>query len=370
MIIAVTFVIAGLCFVKFTQIQGLLKLVVSGEFALPPAAITTTIVQKSQWKPTLDTIGNVAAVNGVTISTDLPGIVSRIAFESGSQVKAGDMLVQLNTDQEQAQLAQAESQEYLAKLNLDRNKDLLAKKTIAQSDYDSTNATYCQAVATVNQSKALIARKTLRVPFDGIVGIRQVNLGQYLSPGDAVVTLQSFDPIYVNFSLPQQDLSQLATGQEVQVKVDAFGSRLFVGKITAVNRLVDTNSRNVQIQATLPNTDTKLWSGMYVKVSVVLPDEQEVVAIPSSSIHYAPYGDSVFIVEDLKDNHGKTFKGVREQFVKLGQTRGDLISIVSGLKPGEEVATSGVFRLKNNAPVTVDNKIQPSSEIAPTPADS
>ena len=370
MIIAVTFIIASLCFVKFTQIQGLLKSVVSGEFALPPAAVTTTIVQKSQWNPTLDTIGNVTAVNGVTISTDLPGIVSRIAFESGSQVKAGDMLVQLNTDQEQAQLAQAESQEYLAKLNLDRNKDLLAKKTIAQSDYDSTNATYCQAVATVNQYKALIARKTLRVPFDGIVGIRQVNVGQYLSPGDAVVTLQSLDPIYVNFSLPQQDLSQLATGQEVQVKVDAFGSRLFVGKITAVNQLVDANSRNVQVQATLPNADTKLWSGMYVKVSVVLPDEQEIVAIPSSSIHYAPYGDSIFIVEDLKDDNGKTFKGVREQFVKLGQTRGDLISIVSGLKPGEEVATSGVFRLKNNAPVTVNNKIQPSSKVAPTPADS
>jgi len=203
------------------------------------------------------------------ISTDLADIVRQIAFESGSQVKAGELLIQLNTDQEEAQLAQAESQEYLAKLNLDRSKGLLVKKTIAQSDYDSTNAIYLQAVAMVNQYKALIARKTLRAPFDGMVGIRQVNLGQYLNAGDAVVTLQSFDPIYVNFNLPQQHLSKLAAGQEVRVKVDTFGSRLFVGKITAINQLVDVNSRNVQIQATLPNADRKLWPGMYVKVSVV-----------------------------------------------------------------------------------------------------
>ena len=304
------------------------------------------------------------------ISTDLADIVRQIAFESGSQVKAGELLIQLNTDQEEAQLAQAESQEYLAKLNLDRSKGLLVKKTIAQSDYDSTNAIYLQAVAMVNQYKALIARKTLRAPFDGMVGIQQVNLGQYLNAGDAVVTLQSFDPIYVNFNLPQQHLSKLATGQEVQVKVDTFGSRLFVGKITAINQLVDVNSHNVQIQATLPNADRKLWPGMYVKVSVVLPNEQKVIAIPSSSIHYAPYGDSVFIVEELKDSKGKTFRGVREQFVKLGQAQGDLVSIVSGLKPGEEVVTSGVFRLKNNVPVIVNNKIQPGSEITPAPADS
>jgi membrane fusion protein (multidrug efflux system) len=370
LVIIMTIVVTGLGFFKFVQIQGLMKLAASGAFVPPPSAVTTTVAQESQWKPTLDTIGSTMAINGVTISTDLAGIVRQIAFESGSRVKAGDLLVQLNTDQEEAELAQAESQEYLAKLNLDRSKGLLVKKTIAQSDYDSTNATYLQAVAMVNQYKALIARKTLRAPFDGVVGIRQVNLGQYLNAGDAVVTLQSFDPIYVNFNLPQQHLSKLATGQEVQVKVDTFGSRLFVGKITAINQLVDVNSRNVQIQATLPNADTKLWPGMYVKVSVVLPNEQKVIAIPSSSIHYAPYGDSVFIVEELKDSKGKTFRGVREQFVKLGQAQGDLVSIVSGLKPGEEVVTSGVFRLKNNVPVIVNNKIQPGSEIAPTPADS
>ena len=189
LVIIMTIVVTGLGFFKFVQIQGLMKLAASGSFVPPPSAVTTTVAQESQWKPTLDTIGSTMAINGVTISTDLAGIVRQIAFESGSRVKAGDLLVQLNTDQEEAELAQAESQEYLAKLNLDRSKGLLVKKTIAQSDYDSTNATYLQAVAMVNQYKALIARKTLRAPFDGMVGIRQVNLGQYLNAGDAVVTL-------------------------------------------------------------------------------------------------------------------------------------------------------------------------------------
>ena len=214
---------------------------------------------------------------------------------------------------------------------------MVAKKTVSQSDFDSANAQFRQAKATVDQFKALIARKTLRAPFAGVVGIRQINLGQYLNTGDAVVTLQSFDPIYVNFSLPQQNLSQLTVGQAVEINMDAYGDKVFPGKITAINSLVDQNSRNVQIQATLPNSETQLRPGMFAKVKVVLPEAQEVIAIPSSSIHYAPYGDSVFIVSELKSDAGKTFKGVKEQFVKLGQSRGDLTAIVSGLKPDDQI---------------------------------
>jgi membrane fusion protein (multidrug efflux system) len=369
--VALAVIVGGLGFYKFTQIQGLMKLAASGAFEPPPTAVTTAVAEKTEWKPTLDTVGSVTAINGVTVSTDLAGIVSQIAFESGRKVKAGDLIVQLNTDQEQAQLAQFEAQQKLAKLNIDRFKALLEKKTVAQSDYDSAEATYGQAVASVNQYKALIARKTLRAPFDGIVGIRQVNLGQYVKEGDMIVTLQSFDPIFVNFNLPQQDLAKLANNQLVEITVDAFGSQKFSGKITAINPLVDSNSRNVQIQATFPNSDTKLKPGMYARVSVVLPESQEVVAIPSSSIHYAPYGDSIFVVSDLKDEKtGKSFKGVTEKFITLGQTRGDLVAITKGLNPGEEVVTAGVFRLKNNAPVTVNNEIKPGSETAPTPADS
>ena len=370
MIVVVVAIYFGLGYTKFTQIMGFAQMAKSGAFLPPPTAVTTTVAEKSQWQPTLETIGTVTAINGVTISTDLAGIVSKIAFESGSQVNAGDLLVQLNTDQEQAQLAQAEANRDWTQITLARNQDLVAKKTVSQSDFDSANAQFRQAKATVDQFKALIARKTLRAPFAGVVGIRQINLGQYLNTGDAVVTLQSFDPIYVNFSLPQQNLSQLTVGQSVEINMDAYGDKVFPGKVTAINSLVDQNSRNVQIQATLPNSETQLRPGMYAKVKVVLPEAQEVVAIPSSSIHYAPYGDSVFIVSDLKSDDGKTFKGVKEQFVKLGQSKGDLTAIVSGLKPGDEVVTSGVFRLRSGEAIIVNNKATPGSETSPTPSDS
>jgi membrane fusion protein (multidrug efflux system) len=370
MLVVALAIYAGLGYFKFTQIMGFVQLAKSGAFAPPPTAVTTTVAEKSQWQPTLETIGTVTAINGVTISTDLAGIVSKIAFDSGTEVKAGDILVQLNTDQEQAQLAQAEAQRDWTQITLTRNQDLLTKRTVSQSDFDSASAQFRQAQATVDQNKAIIARKTLRAPFAGVVGIRQINLGQYLNTGDAVVTLQSFDPIYVNFSLPQQNLSQITVGQAVELDLDAYADKVFAGKITAINSLVDQSSRNVQIQATLPNSEIKLRPGMYAKVKVDLPESQEVIAIPSSSIHYAPYGDSVFVVSEMKSEDGKTYKGVKEQFVKLGQSKGDLTAIVSGLNPGQEIVTSGVFRLKSGAAITVNNKTKPGSELSPTPSDS
>ncbi len=361
----------GLGFFKFTQIQGFIALAKSGAFAPPPIAVSTEVAKQTSWQPTLDTIGSVVAINGVTVSTDLAGIVSQIAFESGAKVHAGDLLVHLDTSQEEAQLHQAEAQRDLAQVNLKRNTGLLASRTISQSDYDTSEATFRQMQATVDQYRALIARKTLRAAFDGIVGIRQANLGQYLKEGDPVVTLQSFDPIYVNFSLPQQDLSKLAVGQTAELHADAFQKETFTGKINAINSLVDQTTRNVQIQATLSNPDAKLRPGMFVRVSVLMNESKPVVAIPATAIHYAPYGDSIFIVSDMKDpQSGKPYKGVREQFVKVGQTRGDLVAIESGLKPGEEVATSGVFRLRNAAPIVVNNQTKPEAELRPTPSDS
>jgi membrane fusion protein, multidrug efflux system len=370
MLVVAGLIYFGLTYFKVNQIMGFVQLAKSGAFAPPPTAVTTTVAEKSQWQPTLESIGTVTAINGVTISTDLAGIVSKIAFESGSKVKAGDLLVQLNTDQERAQLASAEAQQDWTQVTLTRNQDLLAKRTVSQSDYDSAAAQFRQAKAAVEQYKAIIARKTLRAPFDGVVGIRQVNLGQYLNTGDSVVTLQSFDPIYVNFSLPQQDLSKLTEGQSVELNLDAYGDKVFSGKITAINSLVDQNSRNVQIQATLPNAETQLRPGMYARVKVLLPETQEVIAVPSSAIHYAPYGDSVFVVTEMKSEDGKTYKGVKEQFVKLGQSKGDLTAIVSGVKPGDELVTSGVFRLKSGAPIIVNNQAKPGNELSPTPSDS
>ena len=370
-LIGLGFLVFGLGFFKFTQIQGFIALAKSGAFAPPPTAISTVVAKQTSWQPTLDTIGSVVAINGVTVSTDLAGIVSQIAFESGAKVHAGDLLVHLDTSQEEAQLHQAEAQRDLAQVNLKRNTGLLASKTISQSDYDTSEATFRQMQATVDQYRAVIARKTLRAAFNGIVGIRQANLGQYLSTGDPVVTLQSFDPIYVNFSLPQQNLSKLAVGQTVELHADAFDNEAFAGKINAINSLVDQTTRNVQVQATLSNPDAKLRPGMFVKVSVLMNESKEVIAIPATAIHYAPYGDSIFIVSDMKDpQSGKPYKGVREQFVKVGQARGDLVAIDSGLKPGEEVATSGVFRLRNSAPVVVNNQTKPDAELRPTPSNS
>ena len=363
-------ILFGLGFVKVTQIQGFIKLAKSGAFEPPPTAVTTDLAKQSEWQPTLESVGSLTAVNGVTVSTDLAGIVSQIAFESGSKVRAGDLLVRLETTQEEALLHNAEAQRDWAQVTLKRDKDLVEKHAISQSDYDSADASYRQSKASVDQYNALIARKTLRAPFDGIAGIRQVNLGQYLKEGDPVVTLQSFDPIYVNFSLPQQDLSKLVVGQPVTLHVDAYGDQPFQGTITAINSLVDQATRNIQVQATLANSDLKLRPGMFGKVSVSMNEAQNVIAVPATAIHYAPYGDSIFIVSQMKDQEGKEYKGVKEQFIKLGRSRGDMISIVSGLKPGEEVVTSGVFRLKSGAHVIVNNAIKPDSELAPKPSDS
>jgi membrane fusion protein, multidrug efflux system len=360
----------GLGFVKFTQIQGFIKLAKSGAFEPPPMAVTTDVAKQSEWRPTLDSVGSLTAVNGVTISTDLAGIVRQIAFESGSKVHAGDLLARLDTVQEEAFLRQAQAQLDWTQVTLKRDKDLVEKHAIAQSDYDNAEATYRQNKASVDQYNAVIARKTLRAPFDGVAGIRQVNLGQYLKEGDPVVTLQSFDPIYVNFSLPQQDMSKLVVGQPVVLQVDAYGNQSFKGTITAINSLVDQATRNIQVQATLENSDFKLRPGMFGKVSVLMSEAQNVIAVPATAIHYAPYGDSIFVVSEMKDQEGKGYKGVKEQFIKLGRSRGDMISIVSGLKPGEEVVTSGVFRLKSGAHVIVNNQIKPEAELAPNPSDS
>jgi membrane fusion protein, multidrug efflux system len=362
--------VAGFGFVKFSQIQGFITMAKSGAFEPPPTAVTTDVAKQTEWQPTLESVGTVTAVNGVTVSTDLAGIVRQIAFESGSKVREGDLLVHLDTTQEEAQLHSAEAQRDFAAVSLKRDKDLVEKHAISQSDYDNADAVFRQNQASVDQFKALIARKTLRAPFDGVAGIRQVNLGQYLKEGDMVVTLQAFDPIYVNFSLPQQDLSKLILGEPVQLRVDAYPDQTFKGTITAINSLVDQTTRNVQVQATFTNSDFRLRPGMFAKVSVILSQRQNVVAIPATAIHYAPYGDSIFVVSELKDPQGKEYKGVKEQFIKTGQSRGDMIAVVSGLKPGDEVVTSGVFRLKSGAHVKVNNQVKPGSDLAPNPADS
>ena len=360
--------ISGLGFFKYRQIQEALAHAAS--FQAPPEAVTTTVAQKEKWPTTLSAIGTIAAVQGVTVSADLPGIVERITFESGAAVREGDLLVQLDTRQEQAQLASAEAAWELARLNFDRLQDLVNQGAITRADYDAAAAGQKQTEAKVEEIRATIARKTIKAPFSGILGIRQVNLGQYLSGGDAVVPLQSLDPIYVNFSVPQQETAEVIIGRNVRITIGDLAGAAFTGRVTAINAVVDEATRNVQIQATLANPKGALRPGMFAQVGVMLGASRPVVTLPASAISYAPYGDSVFVVTDLKGPDGQSYRGVRQQFVKLGPSRGDQIAVLSGLNSGEEIVSSGVFKLRNGAAVVVDNKVQPGNKPAPKPEDS
>ena len=369
LMLAITATLIGaLGFTKFRQIQeGMAQ---AAAFQPPPEAVTTIVAKQSKWPDTLSAIGTIAAVQGVTVSADLPGIVERIDFESGASVLAGDILVQLDTKQEQAQLAAVESDRDLARLNFERLKDLVEEGAISRAEYDRAAAEQKQTEAKVGEVRATIARKTIRAPFSGILGIRQVNLGQYLSAGNAVVPLQSLDPIYVNFSVPQQDAERTPVGRNVRITTADSTDLEFAGQVTAINSVVDEVTRNVQVQATLANPQNKLRPGMFVQTEVDLGMSHPIVPVPASAINYAPYGDSVFVVADLQDQNGQTYRGVRQQVVKLGPSRGDQISIVSGVKSGEEIVTSGVFKLRNGAAVLVNNKDQPSNNPAPKPEDN
>ncbi|HVE17297.1 MAG TPA: efflux RND transporter periplasmic adaptor subunit, partial [Chthoniobacterales bacterium] len=309
------------------------------KWKMPPTAVTTIVVKEDVWQPTLNAVGTVQAVNGVIVSTDLPGIVEKITFESGTQVKQGDPLVKLDTKQEEAQLKSSEARLQLSRSNLDRQKGLLQKRVSSQSDYDAADAEFKESEASVAEIKATIERKLIRAPFSGTLGIRQVNLGQYLKSGDPVVPLQSLDPIYVNFSLPQQRLKDIAVGRDVQVRADGVPDEIFKGKVTSINSVVDEATRNVLVQATLSNEAQKLRPGMFVTADLMLPTQEKVLSLPASAINYAPYGDSIFVLEKMKDEEGKEYDGVRQEIVQLGASRGDQIAISSGLKPGEEVIT-------------------------------
>jgi len=355
-------------FVKFRQIQEAMGQ--AAAFQPPPESVTTIVAEKDTWRSTLSAIGTMAAVQGVTVSADLPGIVESIAFESGASVNQGDLLVQLDTRQEKAQLAAVEATRELAALNFERLHDLVDEGAITRAEYDRAAAEQKESDAKVAEIHAAIARKTIRAPFSGVLGIRQVNLGQYLSPGSPVVPLQSLDPIYVNFGLPQQDTASIAIGNTVRITTDNLSGAAFTGRISAINAVVDEATRNIQIQATLSNPKGVLRPGMFVQTEVLVGASRSVVTVPASAISYAPYGDSVFIVSDLKNQSGQTYRGVRQQFVKVGPARGDQISILSGINAGEEIVSSGAFKLRNGAAVVVNNKVQPSNKPAPKPEES
>ena len=352
---------------KFSQIRG--AMAQGSSYQPPPEAVTTIVAHEEQWDVTLKAIGSVEAVNGVIVSADLPGVVEQIEFESGRPVAKGAVLVRLDARQERAQLAAAEAERSRLEVDLQRAGNMLDDAIVPQSMYDAVAAEYKGAVARVGEMEATIARKTIRAPFSGVLGIRKVNLGQYLAGGDAIVSLQALDPVYVNFDVPQQDIGRVTVGGDVLVGLDAAGVTKH-GRIVAFDSVIDEETRNVRVQSVFENDSHELRPGMFVDVQIALGTKTAAIPLPASAISYAPFGDSVFIVEQIPGPDGTSYLGVRQQFVKLGGSRGDQIAIVSGLKPGEEVVSSGVFKLRPGAAVEVNNAVQPSNDPAPDPSNS
>jgi membrane fusion protein (multidrug efflux system) len=361
--------IGGLGFVKYRQVES--AIAAGASFQMPPTSVTTVVAKKETWPSTLSVIGTAAAVQGVTVSADLPGTVDKIHFESGQAVHEGDILVELDIRQERAQLANIEAQRDLARVQYGRSEELSKAGVISKSEYDNAASQQKATEAQVNEVKAAIARKTIHAPFTGVLGIRQISLGQYLAAGQSIVSLQSINPIYVNFGVPQQDTPKMKIGRSVRVTTADLPGVKFNGRITALDSVINEQTRNIQIQGTLENPGGKLRPGMFLQVELPLGESRDVIPLPASAINYAPSGDSVFVVSDMKDEKtGKTYKGVRQQIVKIEGSKGDQVAIISGLNPGDEVVSAGAFRLRNAAPVEVNNSVQPSNSPKPNPEES
>jgi len=354
--------IALLAGVKSLQIGAMVDQ--NKKFVPPPETVTSALVKVESWESALTSVGTLNAVQGVNVSAELPGKVVTIDFEAGTTVKEGDILLRQDTSTEEAQLSGVQAQVNLARINLERMNQLLAKDYISRADRDNAVANADEAQAQAENLRTIIDKKTIRAPFSGHLGIRQVNLGQILRAGDPIVTLQTLDPIYVDFTLPQKGLSSVRLGLTVKVTTDALKGEELEGRITAINPLVDAETRQIKVQATVPNRGEKLRPGMFVNVAVGLPLRHKVLVIPATAVLYAPYGDSVFILEEAADKKGKV---LHQQFVRLGLKRGDFVAVTSGLREGQTVVSTGVFKLRNGQSAVVDNTLAPDFRKAPKP---
>jgi membrane fusion protein, multidrug efflux system len=364
-VIAVVAVVGALAGVKLWQIHTLMA---AGQaFVQPPETVAAAVVHEEKWPDTLTAVGSISARQGVTVSPEIAGTVHEIAFESGAVVAQGDLLVRLDTSSEEAQLRAVEAQVELARLNADRNRQLRANNTLSQAELDTSEAVLKQNQANADAIRAAIAKKTIRAPFAGRLGIRLVNLGELLEVGKAIVSLQALEPVFADFSLPQQYLSRLETGLRVRVTSDTYPGQRFEGALTALNPDLDQTTRSVRLQATFANSDQRLRPGMFVRVEVEFPDEQTVLAIPATAILSAPYGDSVYVI---KSNPTNSTLVASQQFVRTGRARGDFISVETGLQAGDRVVSAGVFKLRNGMPVQENNQTTPKPAVAPKPSDS
>ena len=353
--------------IKMLQIGKMM----STPMVMPPTTVSSAVVKEEDWAPTLSAIGSVSAVQGAVVSTELGGVVAEIDFQNGGVAKKGDVLMKLDSSAEEAQLHTAEADLELAKANLERERDLAVRKVVSKQELDTAQSTFGQKQGAVDNMRAFITKKQVRAPFDGMLGIRQVNVGQMINSGQQVVQLTALDRVYVDFALPQQNLPQLAAGYEARVQADALPGREFKGKVTAINSMVDNVTRNISLQATLDNPDHELRPGMFVKVDVSLPEKSKTLVIPGSAVSYASYGNSVFVIEKKTDpKTGKDSQSLRQAFVRIGEARGDFIAVTEGLKAGDAVVSTGVFKLRNGMSVVINNDLAPKPQLNPKPIDS
>lgn len=368
-VVFVLLVAGGLAATKVSQFKALIA--AAKTTGQPPETVSSAVVRQETWQGTLSAIGSVTAVQGVTVTPDIPGTVREIAFESGAVVAKGDLLVRLDTSSEEAQLRAVDAQLQLAKLNLDRVRALREEKTVSQAELDTAESTLKQFEANADAIRTTITKKTICAPFAGRLGIRQVNLGQYLDTGKPIVSLQALSPVYVDFSLPEQNLAQLKVGMGIRLSTDAYPEQPFEGKLTAINPDLDEATRSVGLQATLENADQRLRPGMFARVEVLLPEEKSVLVIPATAVVSAPFGDSVYVIESkAATNNAPASLVVRQQFVRTGRTRGDFLAVESGLKEGEQIVSAGVFKLRNGMSVVENNNLAPKASETPKPSDS
>jgi membrane fusion protein (multidrug efflux system) len=363
-LVAVVLVLVG---IKAAQIRAMIN--AGKSFAPPPESVTSAKVQAAEWEASRAAVGTLVAVRGVTLASEVTGLVRRIGFDSGAFIRRGEVLVELDSSMEEAQLAAARADAELARSTLERSRTLRAADFSSAADLDAADARAKQTAANVGTLQATIAKKTIRAPFDGRIAIRQVELGQVVSPGTALASLQSIHPIYADFWLPQQALADLRPGMRSRLRTDVFPQQGWDGEVSTVNSEVDVATRNVRVRATFPNADGRLRPGMFANLEVISPEKQAVLAIPATAILYAPYGDSVFALEEKKDEAGNTALVARQKFIRAGERRGDLVAVVSGLQAGETIVSSGAFKLRNGSAVVVRNDLAPSAELAPKPVD-
>jgi membrane fusion protein (multidrug efflux system) len=367
MLLAVGVLLGGVFGFKLFQAKMTKKYM---SFQMPPVTVTAIKAEYQTWQPQVKAVGSLRAVRGVDLASEISGLVRQVRFKSGEEVQEGDVLVELDADADVAQLHSLQAAADLAKIVYDRDKKQLEIQAVSQSTVDTDAADLRSKQAQVAQQQAIVDKKIIRAPFSGKLGISTVNPGQYINPGDKIVTLQLLDAVYVDFFLPQQELSRIAPGQKIAITTDTYPGLTFGGRIMSINPKVDPDTRNFQVEALISNTRHALLPGMYATVEVRSGSVQRYLTLPQTVVTYNPYGDTVFIVEEgPKGPDGKTTLTVKQAFVGVGPTRGDQVALLSGVKEGDTVVTSGQLKLKNGSTVIVNNKVQPANEEAPKPED-